>query len=61
MWTNTGTPIPLLRYRLMEKFGWTPSELDEIPWKQLQEITTVMSVEAAVERRRASIERMKRR
>lgn len=61
MWTNTGTPIPLLRYRLMDKFGWTPQQLDAIPWRELQELMTVMSVESAVERRRSSIEKMRRR
>jgi hypothetical protein len=61
MWTNTGTPIPLLRYRLMDKFGWTPQQLDAIPWRELQEIMAVMSVESAVERRRSTIEKMRRR
>ena len=61
MWTNTGTPIPLLRYRLMDKFGWTPQQLDAIPWRELQELMAVMSVESAVERRRSSIEKMRRR
>ena len=45
----------------MDKFGWTPQQLDAIPWRELQEIMTVMSVEATVERRRESIERAKRR
>lgn len=61
MWTNTGAPIPLMRYRLMDKFGWTPQQLDAIPWRELHEIMTVMAVESTVERRRESIERAKRR
>jgi len=45
----------------MDKFGWTPQQLDAIPWRELQELMVVMSVESAVERRRSSIEKMRRR
>jgi len=43
-------PPEIIELSLMEKFGWTPREIDEIPFGKMQRLFTVM------EQRESSIE-----
>jgi hypothetical protein len=62
LWTGTGSmPSALLRYRIMEKFGWTPAQLNAISWREFNEILTCMSVENQVNHRRKSTQKTGKR
>ena len=51
---NVSTPLEIVEMTLMEKFGWTPMEIAQIPYKKIQEIFMVLnqreiSSESAIE------------
>jgi len=37
-------PIEILELSLMERFNWTPNQIDEIPEHKLRKILTVMNM-----------------
>lgn len=42
-------PYEVLELILMEKFGWTPMQIDEIPFKRMKQIMDVMNIRAQVQ------------